>query len=313
VLTQRQSRDSLSEDRIARLESLNGWRWNAIDDLWNDSYQALMAYAAQYGHARPPRSVETTNGVVLGSWIQTQRTNKDSLSQDRIALLESLKGWSWDPFADQWNDGYQALTEYVAQTGHAQPPQTLKNPDGLVLGRWVHKQRQNRESLSQDRIALLESLTGWSWDPFADQWNDGYQTLTEYVAQTGHARPHYDYTTTEKFRLGSWVYSQRATRSSLTPNRIALLESLQGWSWDAREDKWIRAYEALTEYVAQTGHARPLHSFKTIDGIGLGHWVHTQRQNRDSMSKERIGLLESLKGWSWGSKLKQTPKDTPSS
>jgi hypothetical protein len=167
--------------------------------------------------------------------------------------------------------------------------------------------------MSQDRIALLESLKGWSWDPFADQWNDGYQALTEYVAQTGHARPHYDYTTTEKFRLGSWVYSQRATRSSLTPNRIALLESLQGWSWDAREDKWIRAYQALTEYVAQTGHARPPHSLKTTDGIGLGHWVQTQRQNRDSLSEERIALLESLKGWSWGSKLKQTPKDTPSS
>jgi superfamily II DNA or RNA helicase len=313
VSQQRQKRESLSHDRIARLESLKGWSWDLRIDQWNDGYQALMAYVAQNGDARPLLRYKTVDGFQLGGWISIQRQTRDSLSQDRIARLESLKGWSWDPHTDQWNDGYQALKEYVAKSGDARPPSTFRTTEGFKLGGWINRQRQSRESLSLDRIARLESLKGWIWDPFVDQWNDSYQALTEYVAQNPDARPTANFKTTDGFALGSWVSGQRTKRESLSQDQMTRLESLNGWSWDPRADQWNDGYQALKEYVAESGHARPPNSFRTSDGFALGGWLSRQLQTRELMSQDRIALLESLKGWSWGSKLKQTPKDTPSS
>ena len=313
VSTQRQKRESLSPDRIARLESLKGWSWDPITDQWNDGYQALTEYVAQHGDARSPRSFKSKGGLRVGSWVSAQRHKRESLSQDQIARLESLKGWSWDAHTDQWNEGYQALKEYVAQHGDARTPPSAKTTDGFRVGGWVLTQRQTRELLPQDRITRLESLKGWSWDPFTDQWNERYRALKEYVAQSGDSTPLASFKTPDGLALGMWVSLQRQSRESLSQQRIASLESLNGWSWDPITDRWNEGYQALTEYVAQTGSAKPPQSFKTVDGLALGMWVSANRQRRESLSQDRIALLESLKGWTWNSKLKQTPKDTPPS
>jgi hypothetical protein len=233
------------------------------------------------------------------------------LSQDQIAGLESLTGWTWDPIADKWNDGYQALRAYVAQIGDARPLANFKTADGYTLGDWVSRQRQKRKSLSQDHIARLESLTGWTWDPIADQWNDGYQALRAYIAQNGDARPPRSVRTTAGFLLGSWVSEQRQKRELLSQDRIARLESIKGWSWDPHTDQWNDGYQALMAYVAQQGDASPRQTFKNATGFRLGSWVSKQRHGRDSLSEDRIALLESLKGWTWALKKTQTTKDTP--
>ena len=299
VSSQRNRRESLSQDRVVRLESLKGWSWDAFVDDWNDCYQALTEYVAQNGDARPPQPFKTTDGFALGSWVSTQRQHRESRSQDQIARLEALKGWSWDPITDQWNDGYGALTEYVAQSGHARPPSSVKNTDGFALGSWVSHQRSKRQSLTQDQIARLEALKGWSWDPITDRWNDGYQALRTYVSQSGNARPSNSLQTTDGFALGAWVSSQRSKRDSLPQHRISRLESLTGWSWDPSVDQWNDGYQALTAYIAHIGDARPSSSVKTTDGFALGTWVSSQRQKRDFLTQDQIARLESLKGWSW--------------
>jgi hypothetical protein len=311
IQAQRQKREALSQDRIARLDAVIGWSWDRLADRWNDGYAALREYVAQNGDARPPFGQKTTDGYAVGSWVSVQRKMRAILSQDQITRLESLKGWSWDPHTDQWNDGYQALMTYVAQMGDARTPQRQKTTDGYALGDWVAVQRHNRESLAPDQIARLESLKGWSWDPFVDQWNESYQALTEYVAQNGDARPTGKFKTKEGFKLGDWVSIQRQKKGSLSQDRIDRLESLKGWSWDPHADQWNDGYEALIAYVAQSGDAKPPRSLKTSTGLLLGAWISNQRTRRDSLSQDRIARLESLNGWSWGPKVNQTPKDTP--
>jgi superfamily II DNA or RNA helicase len=311
VRQQRQNRDLLSQYQIACLESLKGWTWDPHTDQWNDGYQALRTYVVQNGDARCPATFKTTAGFLLGWWVRQQRYARKSLSQDQIAGLESLTGWTWDPIADKWNDGYQALRAYVAQIGDARPLANFKTADGYTLGDWVSRQRQKRKSLSQDHIARLESLTGWTWDPIADQWNDGYQALRAYIAQNGDARPPRSVRTTAGFLLGSWVSEQRQKRELLSQDRIARLESIKGWSWDPHTDQWNDGYQALMAYVAQQGDASPRQTFKNATGFRLGSWVSKQRHGRDSLSEDRIALLESLKGWTWALKKTQTTKDTP--
>ena len=145
---------------------VNGLRAVLVErttSAWMFWFGVLQQYCEQNGDARPSKRFKFKDGLPLGAWVFRQRQNRVLLPQDRIVLLESLKGWSWDVLTDQWNEGYQALTVYVAQTGDARPPQRFKTKDGFPLGTWVSAKRQRRDSLSQEETALLESLKGWSW------------------------------------------------------------------------------------------------------------------------------------------------------
>ena len=59
-----------------------------------------------------------------------------------IANVDSqeLPGWTWDPFADQWEEGFSRLLDYVERNGDARVPQSY-TVDGYKLGQWVGMQR----------------------------------------------------------------------------------------------------------------------------------------------------------------------------
>ncbi len=58
--------------------------------------------------------------------------------------------------------------------------------DGYKLGWWVNVQRNNyaEGTLDADRQRRLEDLPGWTWDTRADQWEEGFRRLSEYVERT---------------------------------------------------------------------------------------------------------------------------------
>jgi superfamily II DNA or RNA helicase len=297
VGTQRTNKDSLTSKKKQLLESLTGWSWDLLADKWDEGFKRLKAYETKNGNARPKNSFKKIDGFALPRWVATQRTNKDSLTLERIALLESLKGWSWDPYTDQWNEGFERLKAYAAKNDHARPEKRCDS-DGFPLGQWIGTQRTNKDSLSSERKRLLENLKGWSWDPIADQWNDGFERIKAYAEETGAGSPPQRFST-HGFAVGKWVCFQRKNKDNLTPERIALLESLKGWSWDPYTDQWNDGFERLKAYAAKNDHSRPALGFKTKDGFNVGQWVSRQRKNKDTLTAERIALLESLKGWSW--------------
>ena len=230
VRLQRQNKDSITPERKQLLESLKGWSWNLSTDKWTKAFELLKAYVEETGAVSPPRGL-SKSGLDLGNWVKTQRAGKDSLTPERIALLQSLNGWSWDPITDQWNEGFQKLKAYAEETGAVSPPRGLSK-SGLDLGVWVKTQRAGKDSLTPERIALLQSLKGWSWDPLDDQWNYGFERLKAYAKENDHARPTSGFIT-DGFPIGSWVSRQRNNKDTLTPERKRLLESLPGWKWSA--------------------------------------------------------------------------------
>jgi len=299
VSDQRIRKGSISNQRIALLESLKGWTWDLLTDQWNDGFERLKTYIEETGTARPSAKLKLTDGFTLGQWVSTQRTYKDSLGSERIALLESLEGWSWDALTDRWNESFEILKAYTDEIGTARPSAEFKINDEFPLGSWVSRQRANKDSLGSERIALLESLKGWAWDPYSDQWNESFERLKAYTEATGTARHFRNFITPDGFRLGSWVGTQRRYKSSLGAERIELLESLKGWTWNLLTDQWNDGFERLKTYTEETGAARPSSKFKNIDGFTLGQWVTKQRRIQDSLTVKQITLLESLEGWSW--------------
>ena len=81
---------------------------------------------------------------------------KDSLSADRRERLEGVAGWEWDPYAEDWDEGFAQLTAYVQAVGHARVPTRYRTVEGYPLGKWISSQRKMKKR--------LEELKGWAWD-----------------------------------------------------------------------------------------------------------------------------------------------------
>ena len=296
---QRLNRSGMSQERKERLEALAGWVWNALEDKWEEGFQRLEEFVQQVGRARVPRTYSSTDGYKLGSWVSNQKTKRGDMPQERKERLEALAGWAWDANEDQWEEGFQRLEEFVQQKGHARVPVRGANPDGYNLGLWVSNLRGNRDGISQERKERLESLAGWSWHAHADQWEEGYRHLEEFVRNEGHTRVPAKHVTVSGYCLGRWVNKERTSRDKISLERKERLEALTGWSWDVLADQWEEGYQHLEEFVQQKGHARVSGTYRSLDGYKLGQWVTVQRSRRDSMSQERQERMETLTGWTW--------------
>ena len=239
--------------------------------------RSLEAFVAREGHARvPARHVD--DGTQLGSWVNIQRAlyRAGSLSASRATRLEALPGWSWDPFADQWEDNFALLEAFVAREGHARVP-TDHVEDGTQLGKWVIKQRTTHKAarMAASRAALLDALPGWSWGARGDQWEANFALLEVFVAREGHARVPIDHVE-NGVRLGQWLSNQRARKGRHSKSRVARLDAFPGWSWGARADQWDNHFAALEAFVAREGHARV--PVDHIEGDAqIGKWVVRQR------------------------------------
>jgi superfamily II DNA or RNA helicase len=138
-------------------------------DYWMAHYYALEDFAKEKGHARPSkgrfgvdksgkREAVTHKGFRIGDWVGRQRRKykKGLMPQSQVELLESLPQWSWDPQQDKWESQAEGLRRFMA--GDIERPPNL--------WKWVSRTRQNyREGkLTDDRIADLEAIEGWSWE-----------------------------------------------------------------------------------------------------------------------------------------------------
>jgi hypothetical protein len=178
----------MTPERIAILESMSWWVWDALEAAWEAKFEELQEYVKKHGEI-PSQSHPT-----LGDWIANQRiayrawqarlsgeTAKYQgveviMTEERAAKLDSVPGWSWDPLEDNWEAKYQELLLYVAQ--HNKIP-TQRHP---TLGIWVKTQRMAyrawqarlngetdkyqgvNEIMTEERAAKLESVPGWKWN-----------------------------------------------------------------------------------------------------------------------------------------------------
>jgi hypothetical protein len=236
-------RGQLTAVRIAELEAVPGWSWDPIADAWHEGLAHLLVYVEREGNGRVPKGHVTDDGYPLGAWVSTRRADrrKGQLTAVRIAELEAVPGWSWDPIADAWQEGLAYVGAFVERQGHARVPSDYVTHDGYPLGAWVSTQRRTYLSgrLTAVRIAELEAVPGWSWDPIADAWQEGLAHLQVYVDREGHARVPNRYVSDDGYPLGSWVSTRRADRrkGQLTLDRTAALQALPGWSWSIRYDE----------------------------------------------------------------------------
>jgi hypothetical protein len=295
----------LAANRIARLEALPGWIWNAFADQWEEGFSHLKRFVKREGHALVPNVHREKDGYRLGAWVGAQRDQcaKGRLASDRVARLEALPGWIWDVHEEKWEEGFSYLERFVKRQGHARVAVSHAE-NGYRLGQWVGVQRNTyaKGQLAPDRIARLEALPGWSWDPFADQWKEGFRHLDRFVKREGHALVPKRHVEGSDYLLGSWVSNQRTAyrTGKLTSDQVARLEAVRGWIWDPSADQWEEGFSHLERFVKREGHARVAASH-VENGYRLGQWVGVQRKTyaKGRLASDRVSRLEAVPGWTW--------------
>lgn len=238
-------RGLLAPERVAALEALPGWMWDAREEAWWEKVDLLRDFVETHG--RYPHGREMWQGVPLGSFVNTCRTAMTTHDNEwllkfpeRIAGLEALPGWTWNARDAWWEEHYQQLRAFAEQHGHASPGDR-DVVDGFNLGKWVAKERQKIRAgkRTDDQTARLRALPGWIDDyrQISDAlWEDGYQRTARYIAQHDRLVPQ-GYIEPDGHRLGAWLLKQRQAhlherrRGVLTPDRIARLEALPHWTW----------------------------------------------------------------------------------
>ena len=234
-----------SPEQITRLESLPGWKWalrpRRLNEnaAWEVGFDHLRKFVEIHGHARVPQDYsDPEDGYTTGTWVSTRRLHKGKgkLSPEQITQLESVPGWVWNRMDDRWESGFDHLKKFVEIHGHASVPRTYSDPeDGYKTGIWVNNQR--REKLSPERIAMLESILGWTWDASGDRWGSGLDHLKRYKKINGDANVPAAYIDPEDgYTTGRWASHQRGAKKNgkLSPEQIAQLQSVPGWTWKAK-------------------------------------------------------------------------------
>ena len=290
VSNQRQKHGRLTPEQILRLDSLN-FSWNPFTEKWEEAFEALKEFKKREGHCLVPRS-HLANRLKLGAWVSTQRYNKAQLSQEHVKRLDSL-GFSWDPLTERWEEGFVALLKFHKRHGHCRVGKKVE-VNGIKLDSWVHAQRQQKSHLTPTRLSQLDSI-GFSWDPFTEQWEQGFSALQNFKKIHGHCRVAINFSV-DGLNLGTWVMSQRQKKDQLTKDRLKRLNSL-GFDWNPFTNKWDKGFEALQKFIKREGHTR-VDREHIEDGLKLAIWISGQRGNKSRLTPEKIKRLEAL-NFSW--------------
>jgi superfamily II DNA or RNA helicase len=290
VREQRSEKNRLPPYRLNRLNSL-GFSWDLFAEQWEKWFAALQQFHQREGHCLVAVGHEV-DGAKLGGWVSTQRLKKDWLTPDQLNRLNEL-GFSWDPHAKQWEEGFAALQQFHQREGHCLVA-IRHEVDGSKLGVWVSTQRLKKDRLTPDRLNRLNSL-GFSWDPRAEQWEQGFAALQKFHKREGHCLV-VDGHEEDGLKLRNWVNHQRNRKDQLTPDQLRRLNSL-AFNFDLHGESWEEAFAALQTFHNREGHCLVVDGHEE-DGLKLGSWVRNQRSRKNGLTPDQLRRLHSL-GFSW--------------
>ena len=227
---------NLTQNRIERLEAI-GMVWSTSNDLWEQNYAAATQYYLEHGDLEVPIKYETPSGFGLGVWLGAQRAahKAGELPQEQVERLDAL-GMDWTNRNDRkWMSLYDVAAAYYHEHGNLNVPSEYVTPDGVLLGKWVARQRyaylnpdRSSARVTPERKALLDKL-GMVWEKY-DPWQERYDLALAYKTEHGDLEIPSVYKTADGVWLGSWVNRQRQTlnsgSSALSSERRKLLRTL---------------------------------------------------------------------------------------
>ena len=221
----------LSDDKIQKLEKLNGWFWEK-EDQFDETYEQLKQFI-ETNKKFPYEKSKNQQEKQLCSWCSNKRTDKKKgkLSDDKIQKLEKLTGWYWEK-EDPFEDHFDKLKQFI-KTNKKFPSLTSNDKYEKHLSKWCSSQRQEKKKskLSDDKIQKLEKLTGWYWEK-EDSFDEIYEQLKQFI-EINKKLPYKNSKNQQEKQLGSWCSNKHTDKKKgkLSDEKIQKLEKLTGWYW----------------------------------------------------------------------------------
>lgn len=328
---------NLTQNRIERLEAI-GMVWSTSNDLWEQNYAAATQYYLEHGDLEVPIKYETPSGFGLGVWLGAQRAahKAGELPQEQVERLDAL-GMDWTNRNDRkWMSLYDVAAAYYHEHGNLNVPSEYVTPDGVLLGKWVARQRyaylnpdRSSARVTPERKALLDKL-GMVWEKY-DPWQERYDLALVYKTEHGDLEIPSVYKTADGVWLGSWVNRQRQTlnsgSSALSSERRKLLRTLfkgerrpsdpAADHGTVREANWERNFRSAARYARKYKHLLVPASYVDSDGVRLGVWIsnlRAARKNRPDSYQvtpahikklNSIGMVWDARDAKWGTAYQQ--------
>lgn len=328
---------NLTQNRIERLEAI-GMVWSTSNDLWEQNYAAATQYYLEHGNLEVPIKYETPSGFGLGVWLGAQRAahKAGELPQEQVERLDAL-GMDWTNRNDRkWMSLYDVAAAYYHEHGNLNVPSEYVTPDGVLLGKWVARQRyaylnpdRSSARVTPERKALLDKL-GMVWEKY-DPWQERYDLALAYKTEHGDLEIPSVYKTEDGVWLGSWVSRQRQTlnsgSSALSSERRKLLRTLfkgerrpsdpAADHGTVREANWERNFRSAARYARKYKHLLVPASYVDSDGVRLGVWIsnlRAARKNRPDSYQvtpahikklNSIGMVWDARDAKWGTAYQQ--------
>lgn len=328
---------NLTQNRIERLEAI-GMVWSTSNDLWEQNYAAATQYYLEHGDLEVPIKYETPSGFGLGVWLGAQRAahKAGELPQEQVERLDAL-GMDWTNRNDRkWMSLYDVAAAYYHEHGNLNVPSEYVTPDGVLLGKWVARQRyaylnpdRSSARVTPERKALLDKL-GMVWEKY-DPWQERYDLALAYKTEHGDLEIPSVYKTADGVWLGSWVSRQRQAlnsgSSALTSERRKLLRTLfkgerrpsdpAADHGTVREANWERNFRSAARYARKYKHLLVPASYVDSDGVRLGVWIsnlRAARKNRPDSYQvtpahikklNSIGMVWDARDAKWGTAYQQ--------
>lgn len=328
---------NLTQNRIERLEAI-GMVWSTSNDLWEQNYAAATQYYLEHGDLEVPIKYETPSGFGLGVWLGAQRAahKAGELPQEQVERLDAL-GMDWTNRNDRkWMSLYDVAAAYYHEHGNLNVPSEYVTPDGVLLGKWVARQRyaylnpdRSSARVTPERKTLLDKL-GMVWEKY-DPWQERYDLALAYKTEHGDLEIPSVYKTADGVWLGSWVSRQRQAlnsgSSALSSERRKLLRILfkgerrpsdpAADHGTVREANWERNFRSAARYARKYKHLLVPASYVDSDGVRLGVWIsnlRAARKNRPDSYQvtpahikklNSIGMVWDARDAKWGTAYQQ--------
>ncbi|MFE3996527.1 Helicase associated domain protein [Streptomyces goshikiensis] len=245
--------------RAERLERL-GMVWDPAEAEWEDNVSAAHLYMGRFGTLAAPRGAVVVEpggeaaraldgpagatGRPIGQWLSNCR-RPGALTPERAAQLAAIDP-DWCPdWPIDWQRHYAGVRALVTRGGAAvdeiTPGVTVHGAD---VGRWLARQREAWAELSEAQRVRLADLGVCAPEPAAAAapagggraaaWERGVTAARAYRDREGTLagvpRGHVEQIVHEDqehaVKLGVWLTNQRARRTKLPSERLAVLTEL---------------------------------------------------------------------------------------
>ena len=165
------------------------------------------------------------------------------LTEEQTALLDTTPGWRWkkpDEFVEQFENFKNQFEKWDGEIIRNYKDKIDKNRHKAAL--WIiamrNKKKKNHSYLTPERIKMLDECEYWSWTPttfisfdsHVEKWKNFYE-LNKRLPSMGSE-------TEEEVKLARWQNKMRIdfhkNEARMTDEKIATLNSLEGWVWNVR-------------------------------------------------------------------------------